>query len=208
MRRALRSFVVSLILAGSLASCQATVEGESKKWETKVVALQGYAVSHPNFAPAIEQHTAEATALFEDAKAKGQGEEAADAMAEANRRLDDLLGLFERVDARIKEIHRLETNHDLLSLRAREVTPAVKRAAAAISDAEAVLKSAAPSDVASAKKALENALSGLDRAAGDLRRLRDRAKRDRRRVEKSRDKSSRVDSTPSSTKVNTVKGLH
>jgi len=207
MRHGLRSFVVSLILAGSLAACQATVDGESKKWETKVAALQGYALSYPSFAPAIEQHMAEATALFEAAKAKGQGEEAADGMAEANRHLGELLGLFERVDARVQEILRLEKDRDLLSLRARVVTPALKRADAALSDAEKALKSATPSDVTAARKALEGALGGLDRAAGDLRRLRDGAKRERRRAEKSRKKRG-VDSSSASTKVNTVKGLH
>ncbi len=208
MRRSLSCLVSALLLAGSLFACRATVEGESKKWETKVVALRGYAESHPNFAPAIDEHMARATALFEAAKAKGAGEEAAEGMAEANREMDELLGLFERVDARIKEIHRLEKDRDLLSRRAREVTPAVKRADQAILDAEGALQAATPADAAAAKVALEGALGGLDRAAGDLRRLRDGAKRERRRAEKSRKKSSRVDSTPAPTKVNTVKGLH
>jgi hypothetical protein len=202
----------ALVIAFALIGCKATVEGEAKKWDEKVVQMQGYAAEHPNFKAAIDEHMAAATALFEEAKAKGQGEAAAEAMSAANARVDELLDLFQRIDSKKREIERLEKDRDLMSLSARVVTPAIRAADEAVDAADDALRDAAPADAAAAKVALKGAVERLDRGARELRRLRDRAKRDRRKEEKAlksgaSSKSSKS-STPKTTRTETVKGLH
>ncbi|MEZ4384860.1 MAG: hypothetical protein R3A79_26250 [Nannocystaceae bacterium] len=197
----------AVVIVFALVGCKATVEGEAKRWDAKVAQMQGYAAARPNFKAAIDAHMAAATASYDAAKAKGQGEAAAEGMAAANAEVDELLGLFDRVEDRTREIGRLERDHDLLSLSARVVTPAIKAADEAVEVAEEILREAAPADAAAAKVSLSAALDRLDRGARELRRLRDRAKRDRRKLEKALKVEGRGANEPV-TRTETVKGLH
>lgn len=209
--RGVSRLVGALVIALALVGCKATVEGEAKKWDEKVAQMQGYAVEHPNFKAAIEDHMAAATTLFEDAKARGQGEEAAEAMAAANARVDELLDLFQRIDTKRREIRRLEKDRDLMSLSARVVTPAIRAADEAVDAADDALRDATPADAAAAKEALKGVVDRLDDGARELRRLRDRAKRDRRKEEKALKSgagSSSQSSSARTTRTETVKGLH
>lgn len=213
MPRSCRFLLSALLLTLSLVACPATVEDESKRWHANIAALDGYAAAHPNFKAAVEEHRAAANLLFEDAKAKGAGEEAAAAMEGANKRLDELLGLFKGIDQKKQEIARLRQDRDLMSASARVVNPALESADQAIAHVDGLLQDAAPADAAAAKELLQGALDRLELGAGQLSRIRDREARERksnsrRRRRKSSKKGLSSESKTSSKKVKTVKGLH
>ncbi len=203
----LSAFVLALALA-----CSATVENESKRWQANITALDGYAAAHPNFKVAVEEHRAAASVLFEEAKAKGAGEEAAAAMERANARLDELLSLFQGIEQKKKDIARLRRDRDLMSASAREVNPALESADEAIVYADGVLQEAAPEDAAAAQEVLRQALNRLETGVGGLKRIRDRVARERksnsrrRRSSSKKSSSSRPATSPSKSK--TIKGLH
>ena len=213
MWRSGRPLFSSLLLALVLVACSPTVENESKRWQASIAALDGYAAAHPNFKVAVEEQRAQASVLFEEAKAKGAGEEAAEAMEAANQHLDELLSLFQGVEKKKKEIARLRRDRDLMSVSARVVNPALEAADGAIVYADGVLQEAAPEDAAAAKEVLQQALDRLELGAGGLSRIRDRAARERksnsrRRRRRSGKKSSSSGRSTLSGKVKTVKGLH
>jgi len=213
MRCSGRLLLSALLLTLSLVACSATVENESKRWHANIVALDGYAAAHPNFKAAVEEHRTAANLLFEEAKAKGAGEEAAAAMEGANKRLDELLGLFQGIDQKKQEIARLRKDRDLLSASARVVNPALAGADEALAYVDGVFQDATPADAAAAKELLRGALERLELGASQLSRIRDREARERksnsrRRRRKSSKKGSSTNQTTPSSKVKTVKGLH
>ncbi len=177
--------VCTVVLLATLSGCKATVEGESKRWQTKVEQLNSHAAAHPNFQAPIEAHIAAAAVQYEGARDRGNDEEVAKAMAEANRTLDELLQLFESIDSRKQEVARLQRDHDLMSLSARIVTPLIREADDAVFAVNETLRTATPPTAARAKISLKTALDRLEAATRNLRRLRDQARRDRERQERS-----------------------
>ncbi len=201
----LRPLALALLLVFSVgAACKATVESEAKRWSSNVAAMKRYSSEYPNFKLAMDTHLAEVKKDYDAANSLSDEEAKAEAMQAANARLNQIAGEFSRLDREIREINRLKRNSDLLSLPARQATPAIRRAEEVVREAEVRLREASPQSPLEASALLKSQADRLDEASRELRRLRDRAKRERKKA----NSSSRSGSSSSKTTKRTVSNLN
>ncbi len=204
----LRPLALALLLVFTAGvACKATVESEAKRWSSNVAAMKRYSSEYPNFKLAMDTHLVEVTKDYDAANTLSDEEAKAEAMQAANTRLTQIVGEFSRLERKISEINRLKRNRDLLSLPARQATPAIRHAEEVVREAEVRLREAKPQSPLEASALLKSVADRLDEASRELRRLRDRAKRERKKAN-SRSSSSSSSSKGKKTTKRTVSNLN
>lgn len=88
-----------------IPACKKTVEGESKRWERNLTQVQELKALYPGFSKALDEQQKKAQAAMEAAKAVGDAEQSAKAMAEANGLLGGgFVGSLAGMDSKLRVI--------------------------------------------------------------------------------------------------------
>ncbi|MHC4830319.1 MAG: hypothetical protein ACYTFT_08195, partial [Planctomycetota bacterium] len=174
MKAGTRFGIVATLLATwvVVAGCPSE-EGIEKGWFDRKDKAQQVQAKYPYMKALMQQGIDEATKLYDEAKAKPEGERK-DGLRAAIKRLSTLMAPFEAYDEKHKEIAKLKADPELKKLQATEKTllnVIVKAADDRIKEAETLLQKAKASNPGERTELLKQATAILDKGAAGLREL-------------------------------------
>lgn len=176
MMALMRPRLIGALLAAFVVAVGCTSErSEEKNWRKNKELVEQYAVEFPSFKTAIEARYAEASKMFEAAKADGDEKKRLEGMKDANEHLNDLMSHFKAYKDKRESLRKLLMDPVMQDLPAREFKPAENAANASIEKAKKHLDTSTATTAGAIKDVVKEAGLFMDEATVALTQLKQRA---------------------------------